>query len=325
MSSYVKFAFFLFVLVVIGAIAYVGIQQFRGGEITFFSTLFEKHREWLPSLPDWAKLTFSPITPFTVETATSGGSTAPRPTPKPTPVQEPPKPTVVPPQGFTVSQLSPSYKAVSLASVRAAQGNFDTANVTLRADYSLSAPIDITGWVIRGNRGELARIPRAASIYPPSGLLSESDIVLGKGEYVEIYSGAVSPVGRNFRLNQCTGYLNSSFTFNPRLPEACPSMYDRSEIIGLSGECQSFIMSFGGCRIPTTAEVNRYSTQDGGACRSFLDRFGYGSCYNKHNGKSGFLSSEWRVWIRDRMNFDPLHDRVLLYDRSGLLVNEYVY
>jgi hypothetical protein len=332
MSSFGKFGLFLLILVILGAIILVAVQQFRGGEVTFFSSLFSNHRDWFPWLPDWAKLSLSPLTPFSVQTSTSTTSTTPvvkatvTPTPpKTTKTTTTTQPVITPPQGFTSSQLSPFYNKVTLASIHAASGNSDAARFSVRAGSSISGTVDVTGWTVRTNKGQVARISSAVSVYEPSGSSAESDILLKANEYVTVYAEQTSPVGKNFRLNRCTGYLNSSYTFNPKLPSNCPAMYERSEIVGLSGECQSFILSFGGCKVPTSAQLNQYSTLDGGACRSFLNRFGYGSCFSKYSATVGFLSTEWRVWLRDYVNFDPLHDRILLYDRSGLLVDEYTY
>lgn len=239
--------------------------------------------------------------------------------------QKPPesiKPAIVPPVGFSVNQLSPYYGQVEIG--YPSQGSsYNPSQFSLRSNYSLGSPIDITGWTLKSNKGTLS-IPRAVSDFDPSGLASDGDIVLNESEYVNFYSN-FSPVGYGLRLNECTGYLNNTYKFNPTLPSNCPSMYNRSDIATFSGLCQSLILSMWGCSVPSPDQINSVPDNEG-SCRSFLtNRFNYRGCYNYHRSDANFFSKEWRVWLRSQMNFDWDHDRLLLFDRAGLLVDEYVY
>ncbi len=234
-----------------------------------------------------------------------------------------PKPAPTPPEGFTAAQLSPYYGEVKIGNVSAASSWSSLAQFSLTASYGGSeSPIDVTGWVLKSNRGG-ATIPTAAADYNPSGFESSGDILLRSGDTLNVYS-SVSPVGVNFRMNQCIGYLNNQYKFSPSLPQNCVSVYDRSEIVTFSGACQNYILSLWSCSVPTPDQINNFSGEP--ACQAILNsRFNYNTCYSRHRFDSGFFTNEWRVWIGGLINFDPSHDRILLFDRDGLLVDEYIY
>lgn len=234
------------------------------------------------------------------------------------------KPTIQPPTGFTVSQLSPFYKKLQVSGIVAPTlyGN-TVSQFTLRADSIGTSTVNVTGWFVRSNQKGEYYIPQAIRVYNPFGPWTQQDIVLGQGDYVYVYSNK-SPISKNLRLNKCTGYLNNQYDFSPDITNSCPSI-NRSEIITFSGECQTFLNSISGCREITATEKNRFSGYNNISCRNFLDTINFGGCYNKYSGDKDFLSHEWRVWAGAQMPFDRQHDRILLFDGDGLLVNEYLY
>lgn len=240
------------------------------------------------------------------------------------PKREPEKPVIVPPTGFLLSQLSPYYDKVRLENVtRSYDDYYSQAQFTLRTDYALENTVDVTGWKIKGNRGAEVSVPRAIADYGIQGSPQVSDILLKKGEYLVVYSGK-SANNQNFRLNKCIGYLNNSYTFSPALPNSCPSV-DRTTMVSFSGKCQSFIYSLGTCREPSSNEKNQFTLSEDAGCGAFLNSLNYGGCYSAYRYQLDFFSTEWRAWINQQFSFDKEHDRILLYDRSGLLVDEYTY
>ncbi len=65
-------------------------------------------------------------------------------------------------------------------------------------------------------------------------------------------------------------------------------------------------------------------------CYDVLSTINYQGCYEKNHAGKNFLSNEWWIWLgkysQPQVNiFDPLHDRVLLFDANGKLVDEYIY
>ncbi len=232
-----------------------------------------------------------------------------------------PKPSVTPPEGFTAAQLSPWYGQIKISGVSPSGSWNGTSQFTLGANGTLQEGIDITGWEMKSNKGDLL-IPGAIANYTPGGFAVSGDITLTTGTYATLYSSA-SPIGKNVRLNECIGYLNNIYKFDPSLPSNCPSMYNRSEIATFSGQCQNLIFSLGSCAAPTPAQWNSVAGEP--ECQSFLNRFNYSNCYWKHVSEANFFSNEWRGWLGTPFLFDPSHDRILLLDKNGLLVDQYVY
>jgi hypothetical protein len=235
---------------------------------------------------------------------------------------EPVKPQIVPPPGFSLSQLSPFYSQIKINSVSA--GSYGPGQFSLRSDYSLKTPIDITGWHLKSYKGNIT-IPTAVSDYDPSGIVSKSDILLKSGDYANFYNNT-SPILANLRLNKCMGYLDNIYEFDPALPNNCPVPYERSEISVFSGLCQNMILSTYGCSVPTAQQLNNLATYSDQICKTFInDRFSYKGCYQYRHNNPDFFGNEWRIWLNGAINFDQSHDLLLLFDNNGLLVDRYYY
>lgn len=238
----------------------------------------------------------------------------------------PEKPKPVPPSGFSEGQLSPLWGEISIKSVTPANpANYSKLNgFTLTAGKKNEKMIFISDWKIKSNRGSDLYIPKGIADYSFSGIGNPEPIVLRPNEYAVFYSTQSANV-RNFRLNKCIGFIGNTYSFSPALPKNCPLPYEKSELATLTGECQNFIRSLSKCKIPTANDKNRFSNASNGLCREILDRFNYGYCYEKHKNDTDFFSREWRVWLGIPMPFDKSHDRLLLFDNAGLLVDEYIY
>lgn len=231
-------------------------------------------------------------------------------------------PQIKPPSGFTVSQLSPYYDKIFIDSVSRDYSKKTINQITIRAN-SIKEKIDITGWYIKGNKSVFVYIPQAIKNFDLRSAWFESDIILESNNYVYIYNSQ-SPIGRNFRLNKCTGYLNNYYKFIPSLSNNCPRI-DRGAIISFSGKCQNILTSIGTCKEISNKDWNSLIGDEEANCRAYVDDFNYGGCYSAHYSDSDFLSNEWRVWLNTNISFDIDHDRLLLFDKNGLLVDEKIY
>ena len=61
------------------------------------------------------------------------------------------------------------------------------------------------------------------------------------------------------------------------------------------------------------------------ACHDYLENnFNYKSCFNAHVRDANFLSNQWWVWMGSSP-LDQYHDTADLFDKNGLLVDEYSY
>ncbi|MBI5306245.1 hypothetical protein HZB04_01520 [Candidatus Wolfebacteria bacterium] len=229
------------------------------------------------------------------------------------------------PKGFAREQLSSYFGQIKIYSVSYSSSETTPSEIKINSDFQdKNKSIDISGWKIKSNLREL-EIPKAINIYEPSGSSQETDIYFESGNNLNIYSN-ISPIGKNFRLNKCIGYLENSYKFTPPLSSNCPPIYTRDEIATFAGYCQTYIMSIGSCKLPDTNYYNSLpGTDQGNACRNFLNPISYNGCFQKHRNDSDFLSKEFRTWVNQNTLLDSQHDRLLLFDKNGFLVSEYVY
>ncbi len=220
------------------------------------------------------------------------------------------------PVGFTVSQISPFWQKAVITSAR--PGTEKTySQISLSSYLKQDESLAVAGWVIKAKKGEYV-IPKASEVY--SSYSVANDIVLKSSEKMEIYSSK-SPLG-NLKLNKCTGYLETLFDFTPPLPQSCPRPYEsNSDLYQFTPKCQDYVKSLGSCKMP---ETNFLWLTGDSACRSFLDTVNYAGCLREHQADSDFLTKNWRVWM-DKKILQEGHDRVLLFDQAGLLVDEYAY
>jgi hypothetical protein len=224
------------------------------------------------------------------------------------------------PAGFTLAQLSPYFKKITFNGAWAGSGS-SYGEISL-SSYGLGASdtVDITGWQIKtNNSGEY--IPQAINLYDPSGLTAPSDILLGQDQYVYLYS---SQGPFNLRLNECIGYIANSNKFDPELPDSCPYI-DPTAIsaMGFTGACENYIYSLGSCQIPDLNSIQ--IPENDAACRDYLENnFNYKACFDAHAGDADFLSNQWWIWMGSSP-LDPYHDVVNLFDKNGLLVDQYSY
>ena len=90
------------------------------------------------------------------------------------------------PIGFTNAQLSPFYKQVRIDSVIRPDANSyysSGGQLAIYADWSLKQPIDVTGWSVRGNKGNAVTISQAVADYNPNtfATLQNTDVILESG------------------------------------------------------------------------------------------------------------------------------------------------
>lgn len=119
------------------------------------------------------------------------------------------------------------------------------------------------------------------------------EITLGSREKA-IHSPAPSPLGVNFQVNQCSGYLNQFLAFDPPLPSECPAP-DLSALnpeLPANQECLEFIKTVPACTTPLTFPANLSLN-----CQNFIkEEFNYNACFDTHKNDTDFLLPEWRVY-----------------------------
>lgn len=207
--------------------------------------------------------------------------------------------------------FSSNFQKVNISSI--SPDNFPSI-MSLSLSNNSEEDINVRDWKIKGRYGAMS-IPQAVDLYDQFSRTNQ-DISLVSGGVIHIF-GENSPIGANFRLNKCIGYLNNTYNFSQDLPSNCP--YPSDELGSLNSACRDYLSSLGYCQIPDPTILNSFSGDS--TCRSFADsHFNYSSCVRNYRNDKDFFSSEWYVFSgRGFVGRD--HDRLELYDQKGLLVS----
>jgi hypothetical protein len=225
------------------------------------------------------------------------------------------------PTGYTVKNLSNQFRMVRISSAthsKTAQvGTADT--VSLKENIGSSdSPVNITGWKVVSNSGSYT-IQRAAKTYKTSGA-GLTNVTLANGQSANIYA-TNSAVNANFMGNTCMGYLSSQYSFVPKLSGSCVKP-TKNEIATFSGACQDYILKLKTCQAGDANDSRIPSTDS--ACRTFVANINYDGCVKTHQADTNFYTNVWNIWA-GKSFLDPLHDRILLLDANGKLVDYYLY
>lgn len=226
------------------------------------------------------------------------------------------------PTGYTAKDLSGQFRKVRIGAVRTYKGNAAATNadtVILNENIgSDDGAINITGWRIQTNKNSYA-IQRAAKVYKTGGS-ALTNVTLANGQSANIYAGS-SAVNANFMGNSCMGYLTAQYSFVPKLAGMCTKP-PKSEIATFTGLCQDYILKLKSCQ-PGDPNDSRIPVDDG-ACRNYVANLNYDGCVRLRQNDAKFLTNVWNIWAGKQF-LDPLHDRVLLLDGNGKLVDYYLY
>lgn len=179
--------------------------------------------------------------------------------------------------------------------------------------------LNITGWSIESSQKKFA-IPMAINAYDPLGFNQPIEITLKSGGYLTIL-GTTSPLGINFHLNKCFGYLTNFYDFAVEIPKNCPKP-SYSEMQNLSDSCRNFIANLKSCQMPN---LNSYDLINDLDCRNFVaQKLNYQSCLSWRFYDYDFFARDWYVYSGSNfLNTD--HDELILRDQEGLFVDGYNY
>ena len=203
--------------------------------------------------------------------------------------------------------------------------------ITLTTNIPKEQTLAITGWVIEG-RAERFTIPKGVELIPEGiqGAVYEP-IVLQRGDRVRI-SGAENPFTSklSFKPNACFGYLKDKRIFPVSVPSSCPRDIPKlAEMDHLPEDCQEFILDFRHCKEPLTYPSTSPLINDF-QCRTFYEnlefKLSYDGCVKNHKAEDNFFREEWHIYVdeEDRL-VRSTHDRILLKDQDGVIIDEFVY
>jgi len=224
---------------------------------------------------------------------------------------------------FKIS-VSPYFEKVIISQVKP-ETSAQPSLITLNSQLSPNEQINITGWSLEGWDGKVT-IPQGVEQYfhfYKSNV--NEDIVLQWGERV-LLSSAYNPLGRdrNFRTNQCLGFLTNTFDFPIPIPLNCPRP-ESNDISHLDPCCQQFINALRSCQIPDFSDEAVLSL--GSECLSYLkENLNNIACFANYFQNTDFLGNEWHIYLNNKNIVASYNcDTLYLYDKNGLLVDEYSY
>lgn len=197
---------------------------------------------------------------------------------------------------------------------------YHPALITLRYRVKYGERINITGWKVSARKGEI-KIPQGIEKYESHR--EPKDIILSGSGTIYLIADE-NPLGRNknFRLNNCLGYLKEYNNFYPSFYTYCPKP-KLEEISHLNPWCQEFILRLSRCEIPNYSNNLKIALDS--QCISFLnDNFSYSACFENYNQDEGFLKDTWYLYTKSDIAHE-LHDTIYLYDQNDLLVDKYTY
>jgi len=221
---------------------------------------------------------------------------------------------------FKVIGFSPSYSQLKILTIKAS-GSSDLDEYVTVINYSATS-IDITGLIIKNKNNDAFSIPGGSEYLQLGSSYSPKDIILEPNKKADIFSGP-SPIGKNFLLNKCIGYLNNFYNFSPRLPQECPRPIDQ-DIISLNENCRNYINSLPVCATPDTGDIRvGYDKQ----CTDYLtSTLNYSGCVMRYQVDPDFLKIDWYLYLNRTSGFwNDSHDEAELVDKDGNLISSYSY
>jgi hypothetical protein len=221
---------------------------------------------------------------------------------------------------------SPYYGLVSVQFInRGNTPNYEYA-VLHMSDYATTT-VQISGFRLQSvASGQGVTIPNGVVLYWSGTINGQNLIILSPGDNVFLITG-ISPIGYNFKVNKCSGYLSQFQTFVPYLSTMCPAPRDEnlSSIPRRieNNACLDYINSMPSCR----QQINPLPTNFSYECTNFITtKLNYNSCISTHKDDKNFYQKEWRVYLgRSSTLWQSEREDIILYDANGKIVSELTY
>lgn len=227
------------------------------------------------------------------------------------------------PQKYSFSVvLSPYFGNLKIQQINARTSDPDLENIIIA--NTGKDTVDISGWSVEDKKHKAKyNISDVYEIPAHPHFNYKSPISLPPGGRITIYSGK-SPLGGGFRLNKCSGYLNSSYDFKKQsLSRSCPVIQsDTEEIESLGDYCNKVISKTQRCSEPNYNDILLSNE-----CREYLrESFGYAKCVEQNKDEYDFFSNEWRVYLKAQEDlWNDKRGTIVLRDQNGLAVSTYSY
>lgn len=176
-----------------------------------------------------------------------------------------------------------------------------------------SGSVQISGLKLKNKRNELVTIPQDENGNP---------IFLKESERAIISTGQ-SPTGLNFKLNTCSGYLNSAHKFVPTISSSCPLIKNVPSYKNLDDSCTAFVDEIFSCKTPVVNAESGINNE----CSQFVSQHAnYHGCINDFKKDKDFEKKEWRIYLNRSQEFwDNTHEKIQLINSAGKVISETSY
>lgn len=299
----------IFVLIIVGIVfgfqrKNINLFSLKTGTESKPSGLFPESPE-APSVSSVGTSAPGAITPSAPAPQTPSGSAN-----QTTPAKTPPAPAPAPTPGAPPAPAKPPALRLGLGQAYSTQPEQEYV-VLEHFDFDNKQAANISGMKLQ-NRDRV------------SGTIGKDEyggnIALNYGERAAIVTG-ISPLGKNFKLNKCSGYFNQ----NNSLPvyASCPSLSDLPQPRNLNNKCIQYTESLGSCVVPN---INADTGIDN-TCAEFVSQHAsYVGCVADHKNDSDFDQRQWLIYLgKNAEMWGNRRDLVQLFDQLGKLITEISY
>lgn len=181
-----------------------------------------------------------------------------------------------------------------------------------------SERINITGLRIETSGNEYFKIPDGYEL-PGMPYSVKKNIILGPGGSATIYVGHQENM-MNFQENICTGYFDETYNFGNILSRRCPRI-DVSKMLNFSDSCINELEQIERCK---KFDTTRVLPAD---CHQFaIEHYSYAGCVKDYQSSADFYLGNWFIWMQRGIEFfRNTHDKIILKDTAGKIIDEYQY
>lgn len=216
--------------------------------------------------------------------------------------------------------------------------------VTIR---NAGGPVVITGWTLTNGRNtrpvenqsqnyayqpsDSATIGEGTEFLSPEGNYVIKPITLKAGDTAYLTTGGpfISfqlPITTSFRENICLGYFDTDYPWSPQVRLDCPTPSQDPQIGTVTQECYDYLRYLNRCEDPEREDKEAFDALRS-PCKEFIRaRFTYEGCVATNEGKAGFSTSQWRVFLGKKLElWKSANETITLYDAQGRIVDQVKY
>jgi hypothetical protein len=250
--------------------------------------------------------------------------------------------------GSNTSGPNSPYTGLLSLSSGSAESSYQPTDEYIEISNNSSSPVDISGWTLQnafGNRPiqttgnqavhvapEKVTIPLGTNFLDPSGNFAVGPIILAPGDTAIVTTGGPFvaypfKISTSFRVNECAGYLNYTYPFDPSIDNICPAPQNEPGIDSITDVCYQYVKDIPTCYDPSVQDKANLKDNFQPNCIGYIEtHFNYAACVQNHENDADFNKPTWRVFLG--LSHELWHepdDSIKLLDRQGRIVDEIDY